>query len=406
MERRILILEDHDADALLVEECLNGAFSDHVTCVVDSLELAVDSIRVFRPDIILSDLDILDSSGLETIERLKKHSDSIPIVVLTNNKLNDIGRKAIHVGAQDFISKEELSESLLRKTIDFSIERYAIQRRLEHANQEIKALNEGLEEKIQERTQELEKHLNLRMQFIKNITHEVRTPLTSLFGALQIMRMKKIPAELTVLFDMIESAGDRLQHFFESVLDYTLTQNETFSLHHHIFNLHDTFEDIKAYPQAFIKQSNIVLTTHFPASPIPAVVGDAYHLSKMVKYLIDNAIKFTKAGKIEIRCRLQECEDGGVALQFDVANTGDYIDPKKVDDLFMSFVQGKDKYSDNPGPGLGLSLSKRIAELMGGRITYRYDTDKGNVFSAFIKLDTPVVRIVKSESHVSDSIDK
>lgn len=95
-----------------------------------------------------------------------------------------------------------------------------------------------------------------------------------------------------------------------------------------------------------------------------------------------------------------------MALQFDVANTGDYIDPKKVDDLFMSFVQGKDKYSDNPGPGLGLSLSKRIAELMGGRITYRYDTDKGNVFSAFIKLDTPVVRIVKSESHVSDSIDK
>jgi len=393
MKKSILVVEDNAADRKIISRYIN-AFETAVDLhFCASLTEAQSWLNTQSPDILLLDLNLPDSTDTDTLLIVSKLAKTMPIIVLTGHDSQSMALKSIQQGFQDFLRKGEFDERILEKSILFSMERYAILKRLDSAHNEISQLNKALETKVLERTQdladsqrELVKHLHIRENFIRNITHEVRTPLTGILGAIQLMENRALSEDMSILMGIIQESSVRIHHFFESVLDDTLTQSDGIVLINTPFEIETLQKEIMAYAQNVTKSPNVRIETHITPSTDATVKGDRYHIIKMVKHLINNAAQYTESGQISVTCRSETDQDKRY-LSFEIANTGDPLSSETADQLMGPFIQGGDKTHQFHGAGLGLTLSKKLAEMMNGGLRFSHDPIKGNIFSAHICLD-------------------
>lgn len=157
---RILLVEDNPGDADLIEELLpiDGPVVFEVDCVA-RLSEALEKVGTERRfDIVLLDLGLPDSDGVETLSTMRRQAAELPIVVLTGNNDERTGLAAIRGGAQDYLIKGQINRSLLTRSINYAVER----KRAENA---LKELNDTLEERIAERTAELSKEVSERKRY-------------------------------------------------------------------------------------------------------------------------------------------------------------------------------------------------------------------------------------------------
>ncbi len=146
---RIFLVEDNPADARFIEEMLSERFrSRPVLETRETLDEAFEFLQNNSVDVVLLDLNLADSMGLQTFERFQEHNPDLPVIVLTGLADEALGREAVHQGAQDYLNKNEVNGALLARAIDYGIERKSIQERLRRWN----AL---LEERVSQRTADL-----------------------------------------------------------------------------------------------------------------------------------------------------------------------------------------------------------------------------------------------------------
>ena len=164
---KILLLEDSPGDAELIERMLHGHSSFRADVIqFQLLETAILSFGTEQYDLIVTDLTLPDSHGLETISHLRSCADHTPIIALTGG-VSDLGVEAIRAGANEFVPKDQLSKPLLSRAVQYTIERFEMKRELEEANKMLEAKNKHLSSMCK-KTQ----------QFVDNVSHEFRTPLT------------------------------------------------------------------------------------------------------------------------------------------------------------------------------------------------------------------------------------
>jgi len=149
----LLLVEDDDDDARHIERLLVEGDDDHLEtdAVVRAARLscALDRLET-RPDAVLLDLNLPDSEGLETVERLFEHAPHLPVVVVTGSQETDLGREAIRLGAQDYLRKGHVTASVLYRTLRYAIERQDTQRDLREANHRLELLNRLVRRNIQD----------------------------------------------------------------------------------------------------------------------------------------------------------------------------------------------------------------------------------------------------------------
>jgi signal transduction histidine kinase/CheY-like chemotaxis protein len=215
-------------------------------------------------------------------------------------------------------------------------------------------------------------------EFLANMSHEIRTPLNGVLGMLQLATMTSLNKEQSEYIDIAIKSGRSLLTVINDVLDFSKIEAGKIEMGREAFNLPDMIHTlIEVFRnQADRKRVNL---RHDLGDNLPrTVIGDEGRLRQILFNLVGNALKFTDHGEISLKVRVLNETDDAARLKFTVSDTGIGIPDDKVDTIFESFTQVDGSFSrKHSGAGLGLSIVKRLVELMNGEIELRSEIGKG-----------------------------
>jgi GAF domain-containing protein len=238
--------------------------------------------------------------------------------------------------------------------------------------------NARLFREIAEKGTQLELASQHKSNFLASMSHELRTPLNAILGLNEMLLGQiygEVPADMQAPLAQIQASGKHLLHLINNVLDLAKIEAGRMELSLQDYSVHDTVESVRATLRPLAADKGLAFTATLPED-LPLAYGDAGRIAQCLMNLAGNALKFTKAGTVEISVALN---DG--TLVYRVADTGIGIPPDKIAGLFTEFKQTDATIaSEYGGTGLGLSISKKFVEMHGGRIWVESEMGKGSAF--------------------------
>jgi CheY-like chemotaxis protein len=227
-----------------------------------------------------------------------------------------------------------------------------------------------------------------KSEFLANMSHEIRTPLNSIIGMTEFTLETPLTQEQHNYLRVVKNASNSLLHLVNDILDFSKMEAGSLSLEEIDFNLRSTIEYAVDSFALNVSQKGMGLTCHIrPGVPV-YVRGDPGRLRQILVNLVGNAVKFADAGEVSLRCEVEkEDEDSRtILLHFSVSDTGIGIPAEKQGAIFDVFSQVDSSTTRRyGGSGLGLSISKRLVELMGGKIGVESEAGKGSTFHVHLR---------------------
>lgn len=262
----------------------------------------------------------------------------------------------------------------------------ALQQQIENLNAELAETNQGvvaLYAELDDKAIALREASELKSRFLSYMSHEFRTPLGAIRSIARLLLDHMdgpLTGEQTKQVKFIQQSAVELSETVNDLLDLAKIEAGRISISPAWFELVDLFEAIRGMFKPLLTNDAVSLILEEPAE-MPRIFTDDKKLSQILRNFISNAMKFTTAGEIRVAAR--RVSDGDVV--FSVADTGIGIAPEHHQSIFKDFIQ-----IDSPlqrkwrGTGLGLSLSKKLAELLGGRVAMESQPGVGSTFSVTI----------------------
>lgn len=245
-----------------------------------------------------------------------------------------------------------------------------------------KRFNTELENRVRERTAELEAANRFKSEFVAQVSHEIRTPMNGVLGACDLALRENPPAKTREYLEMIHSSAINLMDLINDILDFSSIESGRIKFETHQFSLRETVERIYDVFHDMIQEKDLEFAVDLPREIPDQLLGDALRLRQVIINLLGNAFKFTESGEIVLRIRLAQHAGRELELVFSVADTGSGIEADKLDTLFDAFVQADgNRTRARRGTGLGLAISKKLVEYMGGAIWVQSMPGKGSTFS-------------------------
>ncbi len=221
-----------------------------------------------------------------------------------------------------------------------------------------------------------------KSEFLANMSHELRTPLNSILGFSQIMGRdpELTPGQMESL-STIARSGEHLQELINDVLEISKIEAGHVMLHETEFDLHQMFDTLASMFR--LRASDKGLSLQFEIAPkVPQyLLADDRRLRQVMINLLSNAIKFTAKGDILVRIDYCDGEAEEARLDIAVEDSGPGIAPEEIEALFEPFSQTRSGRSAQEGTGLGLPISQKFVQLMGGKINVSSNENQGSVFS-------------------------
>lgn len=334
--------------------------------VAETGEEALEKIETDPPDILLLDYKLPGISGLEILDKLAGKESEMIIIMITAYASIETAVIAVKRGAFDFLAKPFTPEEL-RKNIAKAAQKLILARQV--------------------RKLAREKH-QVRFQFISVLGHELKSPLNSIQGYLEIMKKRVQGGEIAAYDTMLDRCFVRIQGMRKMIGDLIdLTQIESGQKKRE-FKVVDINEIVRqavetTLPDAKEKNISLKLSTNGPIM----MNCDSGEIEIILNNLISNAIKYNKPdGQVDIQVGQE-----GERIRISVADTGIGLTEEEAGRLFKEFVRIKNEKTRNIlGSGLGLTIVKRIASLYNGNVTVKSQPDVGSTFT--VMLDANVVR--------------
>lgn len=223
-------------------------------------------------------------------------------------------------------------------------------------------------------------------RFLANMSHEMRTPLNGVLGMANLLKKTRLDERQTQLLQKIGNSGGGLLTIIDDVLDFSKAETGDLSLVPTAFKLVDSVNYIVEAYASSAKEKNIDFACDVSIDQQEVLCGDPKRLRQILTNLVGNAIKFTDAGEVSLSVASVERSDARRRIRFTVRDTGIGIPVDKQPQIFDSFFQVENSDSRRfGGTGLGLAVSRKIAELMGGEIRFESTEGKGSRF--WLELD-------------------
>ncbi len=263
---------------------------------------------------------------------------------------------------------------------------------LQKANQQLREANQQLEQRVAERTAELQRALSklaelnqLKANIVANISHELRTPLTHLKGYVELLReedLGPVNEQQQNALAIIEKSSERLGRLIEDLIMFSISERDQVRLNITPFNLQHLCDSVFYQSETKAREHKITLTRQF-SPDLPEVEGDAEKISWVIMQLLDNAIKFTQAGgSVFLRALRKDTQ-----VDVSVIDNGIGIPAARIEEIFDSFYQVDGSTTRKVGgTGLGLALAKKIIEAHGSEIQVSSDVGRGRPGSFSLKI--------------------
>jgi PAS domain S-box-containing protein len=221
-----------------------------------------------------------------------------------------------------------------------------------------------------------------KSDFLASMSHEIRTPMNSIMGIADLLAKTALTPEQDRYVQVFRRSGDNLLNLINDILDLSKVEASQLELEQTGFSLNDHLEKVIEMVEPRALEKGLTLTCEIAPDVHTELVGDPTRLRQVLLNLLSNAIKFTNAGEVTLRVAPDGDLSIPTAVRFSVRDTGIGISPEQQGQVFERFTQADSSTTRRfGGTGLGLTISKRLVELMGGRIWVESEVGKGSLFA-------------------------
>jgi signal transduction histidine kinase len=350
----ILVIDDEMGPRESLKMILHPYYNVHVA---DRGAQAFEILKQYPIDLVTLDLRMPGLGGIHVLEKVKQHDPDIEAIIITGYGSLDTAIEGLRLGAFDYISKP------------FDV------------NHVLSLIRRGLE-----RRSAKTRLRQVKSDFLSNVSHELRTPLSVVVGFVYLLLNQvvgKLTDEQQKVLETVYRNSEELLELIDNVLWMTSLNTGESDTTIAKFEIRSAIEDALKRYQRMLAEKSLKVSVDLP-DPQLYLLSDRSKFERIFQNVFSNAIKFTSEGEIHIKAR---SADDGATVEVEVADSGIGIEKNKMDLIFEPFHQvDGSMHRSSSGLGLGLTVARRMAELIGGSIQIRSQLGEGT--QVFMKFPT------------------
>ena len=374
----VMIVDDTPANIEILSESLGDDYELFFAISgADALEL----IGADKPDLILLDIMMPGMDGYQLCAILKGDpaTRDIPIIFVTAMIGEEDEIKGLELGAIDYLTKP-ISPHIVRARVKNHLE-------LKRYRDLLETLATAAD--------------RAKKEFLRSVSHELRTPLTPIIGMTDLVLDTEEDDNKRKYLTMVQKSALRLLGIVEDLIETSRLEGEGAAPENRIFQLKAFLGTIVMEAETQARAKGLQFSSRVDPLLPEAVITDQGMLHKVLSMLLNNAVKFTPGGEVALEVRQQEVA-GKAMLQFSISDTGIGVESGDLERIFSDFTQSDGSITRAfPGLGLGLTLARRMTELMDGSIWAENCPGGGSIFQVQIPLVLPEPAPVSCAAPVS-----
>ena len=378
---KILVVDDVPGKLMAIEAVLQN-----LEQTVVAVSSGAEALRQLLADdfaVILLDVNMPGLDGFETaaLIRQRKRSEHTPIIFLTAFADDAYADRGYALGAVDYLLTPA-SPEVLRAKVSVFVDLF-------HKSEQVRRQADQRVQLAQEQAArvEAERASLAKSQFLTNISHELRTPMTAIIGMTDLALLEELSSGVREYLSAVKTNAHLLLELLNEILDVSKLEAGKLTLESAPLRLRRVVDDLDHTFGHRAREKGIRFEAHVDQDVPDHLIGDSLRLRQVIVNLLTNAIKFTERGRVALDVRLQSSCDREAWVRFAVSDTGIGISPEDQERIFAPFTQvDASATRRHDGAGLGLAISAELIRTMGGIRAIRSAPGKGSEFSFTVPL--------------------